>query len=47
MIEFLQITNDPQLAALCDKLPGMRVFVDLERNGKALRQAGRSNKPRR
>lgn len=42
MIEFLQITNDPQLAALCDTLPGMRLFVDLERNGKAQRQAGRN-----
>ncbi len=42
MIEFLQITNDPQLAALCDTLPAMRLFVDLERNGKAHRQAGRN-----
>ena len=42
MIEFLQITNDPQLAALCDTLPAMRLFVDLERNGKAQRQAGRN-----
>lgn len=43
MIEFLQITNDPQLAALCDTLPAMRLFVDLERNGKAQRQAGRNS----
>ena len=42
MIEFIQITNDPQLAALCDGLPAMRLFVDLERNGKAQRQAGRN-----
>lgn len=42
MIEFLQITNDPAIAARCDALPGMRIFLDLERNGKAERQAGRS-----
>jgi hypothetical protein len=42
MIDLLQITADPSLARRCDALPGMRLFVDLERNGKALRQAGRN-----
>ena len=42
MIDFLQITNDPELARLCDALPGMRLFVDLETRGKAERQAGRN-----
>ncbi len=42
MIELLQITNDPDLARLCDGLPGFRLFVDLERDGKAERQAGRN-----
>lgn len=42
MIELIQITNDPAFAARCDRLPGMRLFVDLERHGKAERQAGRS-----
>ncbi|GAA4428304.1 aldolase/citrate lyase family protein [Acidovorax lacteus] len=42
MIELIQITNDPDFAARCDRLPGMRLFVDLERHGKAERQAGRS-----
>lgn len=42
MIELLQITNDPDFARRCDALPGMRLFVDLERHGKAERQAGRS-----
>lgn len=42
MIDLLTITNDPALAAACDALPGMRLFVDLERNGKAERQAGRN-----
>lgn len=42
MIELLQITNEPALAARCDAMPGMRIFVDLERNGKAERQAGRN-----
>ena len=41
MIDLLTITNSPALAAACDALPGMRLFVDLERNGKAERQAGR------
>ena len=42
MIDLLQITNDPALAAHYDALPGMRIFIDLERNGKAERQAGRN-----
>jgi hypothetical protein len=42
MIDLLQITNDPDLARRCDALPGMRLFVDLERNGKSERQAGRN-----
>ncbi|MFN3375357.1 MAG: aldolase/citrate lyase family protein [Burkholderiaceae bacterium] len=42
MIELIQITNDPEFAARCDRLPSMRLFVDLERHGKAERQAGRS-----
>lgn len=40
MIDLLTITNDPALAARCDRLEGMRVFVDLERDGKAERQKG-------
>ena len=40
MIDLLTITNDPKLAARCDQLEGMRVFVDLEREGKAERQKG-------
>ncbi|MGB4114914.1 MAG: aldolase/citrate lyase family protein [Polaromonas sp.] len=40
MIDLLTITNLPQLAARCDQMPGMRLFVDLERNGKAARQKG-------
>ena len=40
MIDLLLITNLPELAARCDLLPGMRLFVDLERNGKAERQKG-------
>ena len=42
MIEFLQITNDADFARRCDALDGMRLFVDLERLGKAERQAGRN-----
>ena len=42
MIDLLCITNSPELAAQCDALPRMRLFVDLERNGKAERQAGRN-----
>jgi 2-keto-3-deoxy-L-rhamnonate aldolase RhmA len=41
MIELLQITNDPDVARRCDALGGFRLFVDLERLGKAERQAGR------
>ncbi|MES2413216.1 MAG: aldolase/citrate lyase family protein [Pseudomonadota bacterium] len=40
MIDLLTITNDPDLAARCERLDGMRVFVDLERDGKAERQKG-------
>ncbi len=42
MINLITITNDVGLAARCDALPGMRLFVDLERHGKAERQAGRN-----
>ena len=42
MIDLIQITNDPALARRCDALPGMRLMVDLERLGKAERQAGRN-----
>ncbi len=42
MIDLLTITNSPEQAAQCDRLAGMRIFVDLERNGKAARQAGRN-----
>ena len=42
MIDLLAITNLPALARHFDALPGVRLFVDLERNGKAARQAGRS-----
>ena len=42
MIDLLAITNSPILAAACDDLPGMRLFVDLEQSGKAERQAGRN-----
>lgn len=41
MIELIQITNDPAFAARCDALGGFRIMVDLERLGKAERQAGR------
>ena len=40
MIDLLTITNLPELAVRCDQMPGMRLFVDLERNGKAARQKG-------
>lgn len=40
MIDLLQLTNDPVFARRCDELDGMRLFVDLERLGKAERQAG-------
>ena len=42
MIELLTLTHSPEFAARCDQLPGMRLFVDLERNGKAERQQGRN-----
>jgi 2-keto-3-deoxy-L-rhamnonate aldolase RhmA len=42
MIELIQITNDPVFARRCDALAGIRLFVDLERLGKAERQAGRN-----
>ena len=42
MLELIQITNDPAFARRCDALDGTRVFVDLERLGKAQRQAGRN-----
>lgn len=38
MIDLLIITNNTELAMRCDQIEGMRVFVDLERNGKAERQ---------
>jgi hypothetical protein len=40
MLDLLQITNDAAFARRCDALEGMRLFVDLERLGKAERQAG-------
>ena len=42
MLELIQITNDPDFARRCDELGGFRLFVDLERIGKAERQAGRN-----
>src|SRR5512133_3343199 len=42
MLELIQITNDPAFARRCDELGGFRLFVDLERLGKAQRQAGRN-----
>lgn len=42
MLELIQITNDTELARRCDALDGMRLWVDLERLGKAERQAGRN-----
>lgn len=42
MLELIQITNDAQFAQRCDALGGFRLFVDLERLGKAQRQAGRN-----
>jgi hypothetical protein len=42
MLELIQITNDPAFARRCDALAGLRLFVDLERHGKAERQAGRN-----
>jgi len=43
MIELIQITHDPVFARRCDALAGLRLWVDLERNGKAERQAGRNS----
>ena len=42
MLDLLQITNDPAFARRCDAQDGFRLFVDLERLGKAERQAGRN-----
>ena len=42
MLELIQITNDPAFARRCDAIGGFRLFVDLERLGKAQRQAGRN-----
>ncbi|MGZ5179947.1 MAG: aldolase/citrate lyase family protein [Ramlibacter sp.] len=42
MLDLIQITNDVAFARRCDALPGLRLFVDLERLGKAERQAGRN-----
>lgn len=42
MLDLIQITNDPAFARRCDALDGMRLWVDLERLGKAERQAGRN-----
>jgi hypothetical protein len=42
MLDLLQFTNDPVLARRCDALEGLRLVVDLERLGKAERQAGRN-----
>lgn len=41
MLELIQITNDPAFARRCEDLGGFRIWVDLERLGKAERQAGR------
>ena len=42
MIDLLAITNSAATAQRLDAIPGVRVFVDLERNGKTERQAGRN-----
>src|SRR6187551_1860569 len=42
MLDLIQITNDPAFARRCDALDGMHLWVDLERMGKAERQAGRN-----
>lgn len=42
MLELIQITNDPAFARRCDAMDGFRLWVDLERLGKAERQAGRN-----
>jgi hypothetical protein len=41
MLDLIQITNDPAFARRCDAVEGIRLMVDLERLGKAERQAGR------
>ena len=41
MLELIQITNDAAFVRRCDAIDGVRLFVDLERLGKAERQAGR------
>lgn len=40
LIELLQITNNAELARICDRVEGVRIFVDLEQTGKAERQKG-------
>ena len=40
MIKFMYITNDPAIAALADGAGVDRIFLDLEREGKQLRQGG-------
>jgi HpcH/HpaI aldolase/citrate lyase family len=40
LIELIQITNNADLAQICDQVEGVRIFVDLEKNGKAERQKG-------
>jgi HpcH/HpaI aldolase/citrate lyase family len=40
LIELIQITNNADLAQICDQVDGVRIFVDLEQNGKAERQKG-------
>lgn len=42
MLDLLKITVDPGFVLRCDALDGMRLFVDLERMGKAERQVGRN-----
>ncbi len=42
MLELIQITNDVEFARRCDDMGGFRLWVDLERMGKAERQAGRN-----
>lgn len=42
MLELIQITNDAAFARRCDAIGGFRILVDLERLGKAERQAGRN-----
>ena len=40
MLDLLEITNNAELAQLCDRVKGVRVFIDLEKNGKKERQKG-------